>query len=48
MRRPCRPSLGVQLILQPMLDLSSDAEVDAGLQRLALALREPPQPSNAG
>jgi len=46
MRQPCRPSLGVQLLLQPMLDLSNDSEVDAGLQRLALALREPPQPSS--
>ena len=45
MRRPCRPSMGVQLIMQPLLDVSNDAEVDAGLQRLAIALREPPLPS---
>jgi hypothetical protein len=42
-RLPCRPSLGVQVILKPLLDFTNDEEVDAGLQRLALELREPLQ-----
>jgi hypothetical protein len=43
LRRPCRPSLGVRMA--SLLDLSSDPEVSAGLQRLALELRQPPRAS---
>jgi hypothetical protein len=39
-RRPCRLRLGQRMT--EILDLSDDTEVEAGLQRLAQALREPP------
>ncbi len=39
LRRPCRPSLGARML--ELLDVSDDRKVDAALQRLAVALREP-------
>jgi hypothetical protein len=40
-RRPCELHLGLRMT--EALDLSDDTEVEAGLERLALALREPPR-----
>lgn len=39
LRKPCRPSLGARML--ELLDVSDDRKVDAALQRLAVALREP-------
>lgn len=41
LRKPCRPSLGTRML--ELLDVSDDRKVDAALQRLAVALREPPR-----
>jgi hypothetical protein len=40
LRRPCQPRIGVRMAFA--LDLTHDAEVDAGIERLALQLRQPP------
>jgi len=42
LRRACRLELGTRMT--SLLDLTRDEEVPAGLERLALALREPPRP----
>jgi len=44
-RRPCQPHIGVRMVFA--LDLTRDTEVDAGLARLALQLRQPPAPGDA-
>lgn len=45
LRQPCHPHIGVRMVFA--LDLTREAEVDAGLARLARQLREPPTPGNA-
>ena len=40
--RDCRPSLGARMT--ELLDLTDPEEVEGGIQRLALRLREPPHP----
>jgi uncharacterized caspase-like protein len=45
-RRPCQLALHARMT--EALDVSRDPEVPAALQRLALALREPPRPRLAG
>lgn len=42
LRRECNLALGTRMT--SLLDLTRDDEVDAGLARLAVALREPPRP----
>jgi hypothetical protein len=44
-RRPCQPRIGVRMVFA--LDLTRDAEADAGIERLALQLRQQPEPSDA-
>ncbi|HEU4726789.1 MAG TPA: caspase family protein [Kofleriaceae bacterium] len=44
MRKPCRPSLGVQIMLAA-LDVSRESEVDAAMDRLAVGLRQAPVPT---
>lgn len=44
-RRPCQPTIGVRMVFT--LDLTRDAEVDAGIERLALQLRQPPSAGDA-
>lgn len=42
-RKPCKPPMGLRMMM--MLDVSKERLVDAQLQRLAVALREPPKVS---
>jgi hypothetical protein len=45
-RQPCQPPIGMRMLFA--LDLTRDAEVEAGLERLARALRQSLLPANSG